>query len=430
MKLHKLFIILALFSLLLPGPFSVSFAQSEFSIEDTTLVDRIIDHCASLSSFSPRVAGTAEDLMAIKYIKGKIEDAGVKAVSEEVRFKSFSLESGILRIGESEFIPSFITLDPFNKPLSYYGKAVIFSSEREPSEELTGRVIVTDHPAMSFILLPYNPQSVICLDPADFANIAIEGETEVALEMAGKINEYQTENICALVGNNPVESGEIVITAHIDSNPVSPGANDNATGVGAALEMLSYLKDIENDLHRNVRIIFFGAEELGMVGSREYVSSHQETLERIVAVINLDTFGGDEAPYIATARGTGDLPAGKPQNRLDGELAHCSLESSEGNWRIQHPSILPLIMSTYFPEWLQQRVDTISRKLDMEPLNMHLMSDHLSFAQAGVPAISIQSRKHTIHSPGDKVEKLNRQSIASCYNLALSVVINLSLTED
>ena len=67
-------------------------------------------------------------------------------------------------------------------------------------------------------------------------------------------------------------------------------------------------------------------------------------------------------------------------------------------------------------------ISASAENLNIEVKNQHLMSDHLSFAQAGVPAISIQSREHTIHSASDTFENINRESVDRCLRLSLEII--------
>ena len=56
------------------------------------------------------------------------------------------------------------------------------------------------------------------------------------------------------------------------------------------------------------------------------------------------------------------------------------------------------------------------------------LPDHRSFALAGVPAISIQSKEHTIHSAEDTSDKLVPETIASAARLAVEILGRLQDT--
>lgn len=70
----------------------------------------------------------------------------------------------------------------------------------------------------------------------------------------------------------------LIIGAHFDAVPDSPGADDNATGVAAALETLRLLRD--QPMERTVRVIFFNLEEIGLKGAAQYVRDHRDRWQR------------------------------------------------------------------------------------------------------------------------------------------------------
>jgi len=61
----------------------------------------------------------------------------------------------------------------------------------------------------------------------------------------------------------------LVVGAHFDAVPMGPGADDNATGTAAVLELARVLKD--RPMRRTVRLALFNLEEAGLVGSSAYV---------------------------------------------------------------------------------------------------------------------------------------------------------------
>lgn len=124
-------------------------------------------------------------------------------------------------------------------------------------------------------------------------------------------------NIIAVLPAKPSSSSKriIIICAHYDTqavrepswNPLAsnaPGANKNGTGVAAMLEIANILSQFEYD--HELRFVALGGEELGFLGSRNYVrkairnaNSDYDSLqpkrtpnsEKIIAVFNLDMLG-------------------------------------------------------------------------------------------------------------------------------------------
>ncbi|MDG2042682.1 MAG: M28 family peptidase [Bacteroidia bacterium] len=89
-------------------------------------------------------------------------------------------------------------------------------------------------------------------------------------------------------GANP--SQWIIIGAHYDSVDESPGANDNGSGVVATLQIARIIKDLIPKI--GVRIINFGAEEQGFIGSSHYVKNTLLPSDSIILMLNLDQLGG------------------------------------------------------------------------------------------------------------------------------------------
>lgn len=66
----------------------------------------------------------------------------------------------------------------------------------------------------------------------------------------------------------------LLISAHHDAVPMSPGADDDGTGVAAILELARVLKD--RPMRRTIRLALFNLEEPGLVGSTAYVKTLRE----------------------------------------------------------------------------------------------------------------------------------------------------------
>jgi hypothetical protein len=98
----------------------------------------------------------------------------------------------------------------------------------------------------------------------------------------------------------------IIVGAHYDSVIGSPGANDNASGVAALLEISRLLSG--KPLFRTVRFVAFVNEEppffrTNRMGSRRYAARSKLRGERIVAMISLETIG-----YYSDKKGSQHYP--------------------------------------------------------------------------------------------------------------------------
>jgi hypothetical protein len=89
----------------------------------------------------------------------------------------------------------------------------------------------------------------------------------------------------------------VLVTAHLDSIGTAdgdivaaPGADDNASGCAGLIEIASIFQNHRNE--HDLRLILFGGEEIGSVGSKDYVANlSSNDRRRISAVINMDMIG-------------------------------------------------------------------------------------------------------------------------------------------
>ena len=89
----------------------------------------------------------------------------------------------------------------------------------------------------------------------------------------------------------------IALTAHYDSMPLSQGAYDNMSG---CVGLLGLVKRFAKKPHKyGLRFIWCGSEERGLLGSKAYVSAHEEELGDIVLNVNLDMIGSIMGNFIA-----------------------------------------------------------------------------------------------------------------------------------
>ncbi|HZZ29639.1 MAG TPA: M20/M25/M40 family metallo-hydrolase [Pirellulales bacterium] len=110
--------------------------------------------------------------------------------------------------------------------------------------------------------------------------------------------------VAVLEGEGPHSDETIVIGAHYDhlgrgepgslepeSHEIHHGADDNASGVAAMLEVARQLEAREKKLPRRIVFIAFTGEERGLYGSAHYVKDPLVPLEKTVAMLNLDMVG-------------------------------------------------------------------------------------------------------------------------------------------
>ena len=122
-------------------------------------------------------------------------------------------------------------------------------------------------------------------------------------------------NVAGLIeGADPVLKGEtVMITAHYDhlgvqNGHVYPGANDNASGTVAVMELARLFMARGQHPKRSLLFVVFGSEEELMVGSFYYTAHPLRSLAGTRAVLNLDMIGRDET-HIPQSEGVLQIPA-------------------------------------------------------------------------------------------------------------------------
>ncbi|MBM3310180.1 MAG: Zn-dependent exopeptidase M28 [Candidatus Aminicenantes bacterium] len=109
-----------------------------------------------------------------------------------------------------------------------------------------------------------------------------------------------TRNIVAVLPGKSSASRSVILCAHYDSysNQAStnaPGADDNASGTSAVMEIARVLSSYAFDF--TLKFICFSAEEWGLYGSKDYAQKAKAAGETILGVINMDMIGyEDRAP--------------------------------------------------------------------------------------------------------------------------------------
>jgi Zn-dependent M28 family amino/carboxypeptidase len=108
------------------------------------------------------------------------------------------------------------------------------------------------------------------------------------------VNGKSVKNIEAEIRGTERPEENVIVNAHYDSVSGSPGANDNASGVAALLELARNFKDLGPK--RTLRFVAFVNEEppyfqTEEMGSRVYARRSRERGENLVAMISIETIG-------------------------------------------------------------------------------------------------------------------------------------------
>jgi hypothetical protein len=104
-------------------------------------------------------------------------------------------------------------------------------------------------------------------------------------------NLQTTRNIVATIPGRTAPEQIVIVGAHYDSTSnqglvLAPGADDDASGTAAVMEIAKVMRDQPFDF--SVRFICFSAEEIGLLGSRHYAQAAAAAGESIIGMIQLD----------------------------------------------------------------------------------------------------------------------------------------------
>lgn len=190
--------------------------------------------------------------------------------------------------------------------------------------------------------------------------------------------------------------GVILLAAHFDTVEASPGANDNATGLAAALEMARLFQTPAT--RHALRIAFFDREEAGMLGSRTYARWPERTAG-IRAVLVLEMLGAT-----CTTPGCQKVPEDFP---FPAPSPTGDFLAAVGN--DVDPALLPLIMRAARPGL--PRVFGLPVLDGGRDLPDTRRSDHAPFWDAGLPAVMLTDtanlRSPRYHSADDVAEAVD-----------------------
>jgi Zn-dependent M28 family amino/carboxypeptidase len=154
---------------------------------------------------------------------------------------------------------------------------------------------------------------VISVSKADGARLRGEVGAPAKIVLNAGVREEKTRNVIAQTKTGST-SDVVMVGAHLDSVPEGPGINDNGSGTAAVLETALQLGS-SPQVANAVRFGFWGAEELGLLGSNDYVASlDEDQLKDIALYLNFDMLGSPNPGYFTYDGDQSTAPG--PQQRV------------------------------------------------------------------------------------------------------------------
>jgi hypothetical protein len=227
--------------------------------------------------------------------------------------------------------------------------------------------------------------------------------------------ETQQYNIIGLIPGQAIGGGVIVIGAHYDSvsldwndgSSYAPGANDNASGVAALIELARILSTRP---HRaTIMLVAFSAEEVGRQGSQAFVRYLKDRNIQIDAMFSLDIIGSSTGP-------NGEVI--EDQIRLFSSGPNEGVEMSKSRALAR---AVQFYNTMYFPTMrviMEDAQDRLGR-----------YSDHMSFNDAGFPAVRFIEPMEDLkrqHTPNDTIDDVQPTYLARSTKVVLAAVTALA----
>lgn len=237
------------------------------------------------------------------------------------------------------------------------------------------------------------------VQPFSFTRTSIMG-----LLMPGKSYRTTYPSAANLVGYIPGTRRPdrvIVVSAHYDhlgirSGQLYPGADDNASGVGAMLAVAAHFK--AHPPENTIVFAAFDAEELGLHGARQFVASLPFPRSQLAMNINFDMVSHNDSNEIFAA-GTSYTPA------LKALVGQAALRSTV-HVRLGHDK--SRLLAPVVEDWTDS-------------------SDHGPFHDAGVPFLYFGVEDHPdYHAPTDTFEQINQ----GFYGRVASLLADVAATVD
>ena len=266
-------------------------------------------------------------------------------------------------------------------------RGLITFAEKASNAEAAGAVaviIVNDRPGFfggtlggAAVTIPVVGVAQERAEPLD--RIAAAG---LAVTVLARVEQVvgQSQNV---VGRASDAECEGYLGAHYDSIAAGPGANDNASGTAALIELARTYR-VEG-----LCVIAFGAEEVGLFGSRAFVAAHD--IENARFMLNLDM----------VAKITGWVFVTPTGDRASGALAERAVGVAEA----------------------------LGYEVPAGPFPSGSSSDSFTFSEAGVPAITVHSGDDpAIHTASDDLDNVSPQDHATMLEIA-SAVLRALLTD-
>jgi len=221
---------------------------------------------------------------------------------------------------------------------------------------------------------------------------------DMQLNFVSNTSGIMGENVIGFLEGADKKDEVLVLTAHYDhlgirDSLIYPGADDDASGTSAVMEMAKIFSEAAAEGHRPRRSIMFmtvSGEEKGLLGSKYYVKRPVIPLEKTIVNLNTDMIG-----------------------RTD--FKHDSLEVRDYVYIIGSDKLsttLHTVNEKANAAFTKLELDYTYNKPD-DPNRSYYRSDHYNFAKNNIPVIFYFNGSHAdYHRPSDTIDKIQFDLLA------------------
>jgi Zn-dependent M28 family amino/carboxypeptidase len=330
---------------------SISPPDFAASLRGRVTTDAMMAHLTKLQDIAnangnTRAVGTPGYDASVDYVVGKLRDKGFDVQTVQFDARVFHSDPGSVTVADKKFDARALEFTLATPPVGVTGPLVAVPVDASPgcnasdydNLPINGAVVLVDRGTCPFAQKENAAvqRGAVAMVIAD--NVVEEhmggtlGETTdvkipvvsvtksdgallrttvgtATVKLSAETKTMQARNVIAQTKTG-LTSDVVMAGAHLDSVPEGPGINDNGSGVAAVLETALQLGS-SPQVHNAVRFGFWGAEELGLIGSRKYVESLDvDALKDIALYLNFDMLASPNPGYF-TYDGDQSMPLDK-----------------------------------------------------------------------------------------------------------------------
>ena len=397
-----------------PSPTAAAVLTPPAQTTDTLLEEKAFTFLQRLTDeYSPRESATDEELAAAFFLRNLLERQGYDVYIQD--FDVSRLLANVEYTPASAATPDVIETLPIGG--SFEGSATgiltdvgLAFEEDMPPQGLGGKVALIERGTITFqekvervadagavAAIVFNNQqgnfrgtfrsrsripavSLARADGQELLDLMNQGETSATVSV--EPHYVPSRNVIAEKPGNTESGGTVVVGAHYDTTPDTQGANDNGSGLSVLMTIAELTADTEYPF--TLKFILFGAEEIGLFGSRHYVDTlSEDEIADTLAMLNFDVPGsGDRLDF----EGSRDLTDHAAEIMADIGARSARARLPEG-----------------------------------------ASSDHAAFHEAGIPVIFILGNDLSrINSPADDIEWVNPTLMGWSVELGIQLLDRLA----